>query len=372
MATVFANGRSVVHKGDGQTNTAAPPDVCKTPSPAGPVPIPYVNVAVTRDLARGTKQIKIEGHPAGNAGANLATSTGDEAGTAGGGLLSAKTKGKLTWGTSSADIKLEGKGAVRFADVANHNGNSFNTAFIEQGGTGLAYGDDFEGPCILCGKPPEKHRIRESKSGAGIAAEILKKLHRNPARYAKTAIQPNGRVMMKGYMVGVLVCRCKKWATTSGWTQEHFSEAAAGCTVIGGGGVNAAKLAGGTDAYYALLDRIDEITELRASNDKARAELRRQASKPGECAAQKLLARAKGHELLSLSEVFFQPKPGGWRQTYRVRMTRVSGTKVANMSFREFSAADAARAATDRSVASCHSCQLTLPFVLCELGNWKC
>ncbi len=52
MATVFANSRSIVHKGDGQVNVAAPPDVCKTPSPAGPVPIPYVNVAKTSDLAK--------------------------------------------------------------------------------------------------------------------------------------------------------------------------------------------------------------------------------------------------------------------------------------------------------------------------------
>ena len=51
MATVFANGRSIVHKGDGQTNVGAIPDVCKTPSPGGPVPIPYVNTAMNSNLA---------------------------------------------------------------------------------------------------------------------------------------------------------------------------------------------------------------------------------------------------------------------------------------------------------------------------------
>ncbi len=42
-------------------------------------------------------------------------------------------------------MKLEGKGAVRFMDVTQHNGNSFNSAFIALGSPGLAYADDFEG-----------------------------------------------------------------------------------------------------------------------------------------------------------------------------------------------------------------------------------
>ena len=96
--TVFANGRSIVHAGDGQVNTAAPPDVCKTPSPGGPIPIPYVNIAKTRDLADGTKKVKVDGESAAIDGANLSTSSGDEAGMAGG-LISSKNMGKLTWGT---------------------------------------------------------------------------------------------------------------------------------------------------------------------------------------------------------------------------------------------------------------------------------
>lgn len=61
MATVFANGRSILHAGDSNKHVAAPPDVCKTPSPGGPVPIPYVNVASDSDLAKGTKKVSIEG-----------------------------------------------------------------------------------------------------------------------------------------------------------------------------------------------------------------------------------------------------------------------------------------------------------------------
>jgi len=43
--TVGANRQSVVHKSSYQgSSVAAFPDVCKTPSPGGPVPIPYPNL----------------------------------------------------------------------------------------------------------------------------------------------------------------------------------------------------------------------------------------------------------------------------------------------------------------------------------------
>lgn len=38
--TVEANGRTILHKGHGATHSSAVPDVCKTPTPGGPVPIP--------------------------------------------------------------------------------------------------------------------------------------------------------------------------------------------------------------------------------------------------------------------------------------------------------------------------------------------
>jgi uncharacterized Zn-binding protein involved in type VI secretion len=82
MPTVFANGRSILNQGDGFVQTCSVPDVCKTPSPAGPVPIPYVNVAMDSDLADGSQKVKVDGSPAALAGSNLKMSTGDEAGSA--------------------------------------------------------------------------------------------------------------------------------------------------------------------------------------------------------------------------------------------------------------------------------------------------
>lgn len=136
MSSVYANMRTIIHKGDGLVQTAPVPDVCKTPSPGGPVPIPYPNIAKDSDLAKGTKKVKIEGKSVALKTSNLSTSTGDEAGTAGGGIVSSKTKGKVTWTVASVDVKFEGKGVVRFLDVTMHNGNMGNTAGADQGSAG--------------------------------------------------------------------------------------------------------------------------------------------------------------------------------------------------------------------------------------------
>jgi hypothetical protein len=113
------------------------------------VPIPYVNVARDGDLAKGSKSVSIEGNPVALKDSNLSTSSGDEPGTAGGGLISSKTKGKMTWASASIDVKFEGKGVVRFLEPTQHNGNTFNTTLIQQGGPNVAYGDD---PIDGCGE----------------------------------------------------------------------------------------------------------------------------------------------------------------------------------------------------------------------------
>jgi hypothetical protein len=142
--TVTANGRSILHKGHGMTHVCAVPDVCKTPSPGGPIPIPYVNMAMDSDLTDGADSVKVEGNPAGITSSKLSTSTGDEAGSIGG-IVSSKFKGSASWTTASLDVKADGKSVVRFLDSILHNGNTYNTSFVDLGGTGVAYGDDFDG-----------------------------------------------------------------------------------------------------------------------------------------------------------------------------------------------------------------------------------
>ena len=118
--TVGVNKMSVVTK-DSNGVSVAFPDVCKTPSPAGPVPIPYPNVAKSSDTDKGTKNVSVQGNPVCVKDSNFSTSTGDEAGTAGGGVVSGKTKGKAEFANFSFDVKFEGKNVCRLGDPLFHN-----------------------------------------------------------------------------------------------------------------------------------------------------------------------------------------------------------------------------------------------------------
>ena len=126
--TVNVNMRTVVHASSNGIYTAFP-DVCKTPAPpAPPIPIPYPNIAMSSDTDKGTKKVKIDGNPVNIEGSNFKTSTGDEAGSAGGGIVSSKNKGKAEWVMGSMDVKFEGKSVMRLADMMLGNkGGSPNT-----------------------------------------------------------------------------------------------------------------------------------------------------------------------------------------------------------------------------------------------------
>ncbi|MFN8588607.1 MAG: DUF4150 domain-containing protein [Candidatus Eisenbacteria bacterium] len=115
-ATVNVNMRTVVHaSSNGQVMGF--PDVCKTPTPAGPVPIPYPNVAMSSNLAQGSTTVKMDGNPIAVEQSNFSTSTGDEAGSAGGGVVSNTIKGKAEFVMNSFDVKVDGKGACRMLDI---------------------------------------------------------------------------------------------------------------------------------------------------------------------------------------------------------------------------------------------------------------
>lgn len=189
MTRTFANGRTIVHQRDGLVDVAGPPDVCKTPTPAGPAPVPYVNVARTMDLAQGSRRTRIDGAPIATAGSNLAVSTGDEPGTAGGGVISSRIRGKLRWQSSSLDVRVEGKGVARFNDAVAHNGNTFNTAFIQAGRTGWAYGDDSTWPCPICLLGPASHRVHETADSLQLAQRLLAELQQAHSDYVQN--QPN-------------------------------------------------------------------------------------------------------------------------------------------------------------------------------------
>ncbi|ARE41823.1 hypothetical protein RGUI_3682 [Rhodovulum sp. P5] len=98
------------------------PDVCKTPTPGGPVPLPYPNIAqladatdVADDLLLGPSSLKAVLQDS-----SIATSTGDEAGSIGG-VTSGGIKGACSVTSGSSTVLYGGKGIARFGDPTSQN-----------------------------------------------------------------------------------------------------------------------------------------------------------------------------------------------------------------------------------------------------------
>ncbi|GAB4328318.1 MAG: hypothetical protein Kow0074_24200 [Candidatus Zixiibacteriota bacterium] len=116
--TVF-NIRGFVHKGSGGMSMAFP-DVCKTPTPGGPVPIPYPNVGKSADTISGSTTVKADGQMIMVKGAKYMMSTGDEPGTVGG-VISGTFKGECEFLIYSFDVMIQGKNVCRMGDQLWHN-----------------------------------------------------------------------------------------------------------------------------------------------------------------------------------------------------------------------------------------------------------
>jgi hypothetical protein len=150
-ASVGANKLSVVTS---QTNgtTIAFPDVCKTPSPGGPVPIPYPNVSRSSDVSKAAKKVKADGNPICTKDSIFSTSTGDEGGTAGGGVASNCTKGKAEFVNCSFDVKVEGQGAPRSFDLMLHNKQNTPPFPLLQGPVVAIPKQGARPKCLTCGE----------------------------------------------------------------------------------------------------------------------------------------------------------------------------------------------------------------------------
>ena len=124
MLTVKVNGSSLglVHKGSMHFAKNTAPDVCKTPSPGGPVPIPYpIIMSLSSDLANGTTTVTADGgQMIAIKGCEYALCTGDEAGTAGG-VVSNTFKKEAKFILFSFDVKMEGANACRQTDKMTMN-----------------------------------------------------------------------------------------------------------------------------------------------------------------------------------------------------------------------------------------------------------
>jgi hypothetical protein len=290
--------------------------------------------------------------------------------------MSSKTKGKMTWGSSSPDVKVEGKGVVRFMDVTQHNGNSFNSVFTSMGGTGLAYADDFQGKCPICRKSASEHRVLETASSGMLCTEIIAGLRRRFAAGLVTGAER--KRWRKGFMVGVMVCKHdppQSFATMSGDTTPGFAAVARPLVtqVIEGGAVSL------DDFANANMSGLPQSRIRSALEEAKQATLREQTSEIpgvrrrygflGACAGAKLVAHA-AHAPLNMTEMFYRAdeEPGDpWGATYSVVSNRTTPTDAWLRSVLDnaLSRREDHSFATGGSVASCQTCQATLYLTMC-------
>lgn len=118
--TTYANSRGIVHKGSNCGVSIVFPDVCKTPRPGGPVPIPYPNIGKSSDTSKGPKSVKTDRQLPMVKGAQYTRNMGDEAGTLKW-IISSDQMGACKFMTYSADFKFEGKNVCRMGDPLFHN-----------------------------------------------------------------------------------------------------------------------------------------------------------------------------------------------------------------------------------------------------------
>src|SRR6185312_7875359 len=117
---ILVNKLGLTYKSTIGLSTATLPDVCKTPSPGGPVPIPYPNIADQSTLDKGTKTVLANGNMIAIKGSEYSMSSGDEPGTIGG-VTSSTFKKETAWSSYSFDVKMDGENACRHTDKKFHN-----------------------------------------------------------------------------------------------------------------------------------------------------------------------------------------------------------------------------------------------------------
>lgn len=187
--TVKVNGvaNSLVHKGSNGISIATIPDVCKTPSPGGPIPIPYPNISQSATLAKGTTTVKADGGMMiANKGSEFSLSNGDNPGVVGG-VKSSTFMKESTWILYSFDVKIDGKNACRLTDKKFQNhGNTADLSGAMLQPTPVPPGSS-DPPCVVViGEGQDRVDAAAKKLGARtIRAEWPKALFFKPYVKAK-------------------------------------------------------------------------------------------------------------------------------------------------------------------------------------------
>lgn len=118
MSYLLFNGRSAVHKGSkGKLMTV---DVCLTQIGNSVVPIPYMNVAESKDADKTADTVTVDGNPACNQDSTFAKSRGDEPGGKKG-IRSRKKGAYASFIMGSPTVSITGRPAVRALELMVSN-----------------------------------------------------------------------------------------------------------------------------------------------------------------------------------------------------------------------------------------------------------
>lgn len=103
------------------------PDVCLTPTPVGPIPIPYPNISMSTVALPPTVNLNIlvDGTPTLNMASEIPISIGDEPGV-NLGVMSGMVMGPTEFILGSETLMLEGVPAVKLTSLTAQNGELMN------------------------------------------------------------------------------------------------------------------------------------------------------------------------------------------------------------------------------------------------------
>jgi len=101
------------------------PDVCKTPSTGGPIPIPYPNFGQVMQATKTATKVKMCQKPVVTKKSEMTMSQGDEAGV-NGGVVSNKNMDKVQYQKGSGKVKVEGQECEFLTAMTGQNGSNAN------------------------------------------------------------------------------------------------------------------------------------------------------------------------------------------------------------------------------------------------------
>lgn len=213
--TVYAENMGFFHKGSGGKGIA-PGDVCMTPPPppAGPIPVPYVNIAQASDLTKGSKTVKIDGEPTALEDVSeVSTSSGNEPGSQPPkGVVTATNKGKASFTMWSFTVKVEGKGVCRHGDPMFQNESCTPPNCVSPTAiTALkvVLGANYNKPCTEEYSEEERPEITKEQYDACLGGPCWEcaKLPNNPGVYDTLISKVNGENQYHG---GTLIVTDRK------------------------------------------------------------------------------------------------------------------------------------------------------------------